>query len=649
MAMRYAIDFDKNDMVCLYANPTDPPNLFGALAAKTGDLRRNMSAGGSASAVNHTRYAEDRAKLGIDFVRWNTGTTASAAINLGYNAITHDMASQPAGTYTAVVWLKLALSASNTFRLVIGQNGLPLAATPYIGYSLPWIKLTVTATTGSAGPLFIQVSKTGSTSHIVDIAGAMIVAGPTAPDWFNCGADSLLENITAYVKEPMFEAGWTESYMNVAAVGRAELLLDNNDKRFSPSYASGPYYGDLRGDLLLQVADSAYGIQWTGWVDEWKPLPGATLEKTCTLRATDARRFLAKKIPLMALTGGSPGTILAAILNSYYVPNGTTGDNWIPNGNIANDDSPAWSSLISPLSPTYFADNTPENHDAVSLIADVATALQGKFWINRYGQWMFEAGQGNDASYTFWLDEYTWMRPVYAVGKHIVNRCDVLAHPRKVSAGTPQLWELDQPFTLAAGASKSFRAFFRNTSADKIVVGGIAPFTTAFTLAAGGGVTMTLSQIAAQSVLVTFTNGAAGSRTINTATISGQRVSGLNTISVSYEDAASIGLYGTQGEALDCLYIDDSIWGEKLAKQRVQRFKDSREEFQAVTVNAAKEAAIAFGAPIGTAVRISDSHVVHDDVYAVIGVIHNIHPTNGHYVTLYVEPMYATRVEDVTL
>lgn len=53
------------------------------------------------------------------------------------------------------------------------------------------------------------------------------------------------DEITEWVSEATISIGNTDSLARVAAVGQADILLDNSDRRFSPANADGPYYGKL--------------------------------------------------------------------------------------------------------------------------------------------------------------------------------------------------------------------------------------------------------------------------------------------------------------------------------------------------------------------------------------------------------------------
>lgn len=96
-------------------------------------------------------------------------------------------------------------------------------------------------------------------------------------DWNNDGDFSDPdENITEYVENASALIGVDDMTGRVAAVGTCSLVVDNYDRRFSPNYASGPYYGDLLPNRRLKleaVDDAGTHTLFVGFIKSYEPDP----------------------------------------------------------------------------------------------------------------------------------------------------------------------------------------------------------------------------------------------------------------------------------------------------------------------------------------------------------------------------------------
>lgn len=82
-------------------------------------------------------------------------------------------------------------------------------------------------------------------------------------DWNDNGTFDVGEDISAYVQDVEVEIGQTDPLSLVANAGKCTVTLNNSDKRFSPGNTSGPYYGQLVQDLLVQVQATNGVTTWT--------------------------------------------------------------------------------------------------------------------------------------------------------------------------------------------------------------------------------------------------------------------------------------------------------------------------------------------------------------------------------------------------
>ena len=658
---RIAVDWLGEDWAALYTLPTDAVNIFGADALEGLPMFIN-GAGGSAALANHQRYGDDRAKYGKTYVAWETGTVVTANVNLGYDAVTDwtiPANTVPTGTYTAVFWVLRASGNDNTFRMLVMRDSATTVATgsSTTVSSSAWQKFTLTFSfTATAGNdrLYLMLQRTNGSgaTQTMYVTGPMIVAGSTAPEYFNHGATALLCPITAYVMDADFSLGFTKAYQYVAPVGKATIKLTNADQRFSPE-AGGAIAGIPDNEFvhrLVQIGDPDYGIWWTGWTDECMPVPGENGEQSATITATDARRFLTNKLPVLPLyTTQTTAAIIADILSSTNidVPNTTDG---IEVGAGINN---CWSAIHSADIITGYADSTPIDHDAPRVLADILTAVQGKLWFNRLGQVRYDSAQGDSSPSVYTDIGANWMDAGYTTTP-IINVCEVMAYIRKSSSGSFTVWEMDDvPFALGAGATEQFRAYFKNSTSDKILAGASGLAAVETNSGAAGDITAALSSAGATSVVITFTNTVGGSRNITAASITATtRITQLREISKETEVSASVTLFGRLAERITSQYVQLGSWAKRLANYRTNRFGTTAIVYEMpwVTMSAELYLEDCFDSTIGTAVHVTDSQTGHDKYYAVIGEQHKITDAlTNHTVKLYLEPLYDTTVASTSV
>lgn len=98
------------------------------------------------------------------------------------------------------------------------------------------------------------------------------------------------DDITAYVKSMQCKGGFDDELQHTASGGRATITLNNADRRFSPAYTAGTYYGKLLPFLPLKI-DLTDGVTtWTafrGYTEAWEPESGEHGRRECRLSGID--------------------------------------------------------------------------------------------------------------------------------------------------------------------------------------------------------------------------------------------------------------------------------------------------------------------------------------------------------------------------
>lgn len=670
MALCFAVDFDRNDWAALYALPTDEPNLFSTTGVDTRDLYRTYAGAGASVAAGtaFARYGDTRAKYGKGPVNFLTGTTSSVNAVIGYNGVTANI-NNITGTQTAMIWARVisGTPAGDTFRVRWIRSGVGTIATgSSAAITSDWQLFTAggVADNNAGGKHLAFDRVSGTASLTIELAGAMVVDGTTLPAYLNCGAASLNEVITEYVIDANWSLGFTKPHQYVAPLGRAELTLSNADETFSDY---GPTLQDGGGgepvlqfktNDLVQIGDPDYGIWWTGWLESMDKEMGLTRGKRASLIATDARRFLAFKLPYIPLyTTETTTQIITDMIDDDFidVPNTTAGIE-------IGTETVTWDELNTGNIIKGYGDATPLNADLPAVLGDIMGGVQGHFWFNRDGQARFTCAQG-DADTGATGFEYDWEECGDLTTEMVVNLCEVIAHKRKtLSSGGPYtVWQWDPddlPFAVTGLGTEVFRAYFKDSTTTDILAGATGLAVVETNSGAAGDITAALSEQAANSTKITFTNTNAASRNITAASITATtKVTQLREISKEATNATSISVLGLRAERLNFNYVQLNNWAKRLANYRIARFGQdaSYDVVPWVELSADHWPDECFDAYIGAKVTIKDAwtgHGLHVDFpgdYAVVGESHRVSDgLESHKAKYYLEAIYATAVQDTS-
>lgn len=145
----------------------------------------------------------------------------------------------------------------------------------------------------------------------------------TAPTW---------TDVTSYVRSITTSRGRTDDWQNFDT-GNATVVLDNRDRRYDPTYSSGPYYGNLlprrqiRIDATVDSGVTYYDI-FRGFIDGWPVnLTNAGFDSTVTVTCYDALGLLAQE---NAPVDWSDAYILTLSPTNYWKLDDTINPSQIP-------------------------------------------------------------------------------------------------------------------------------------------------------------------------------------------------------------------------------------------------------------------------------------------------------------------------------
>jgi hypothetical protein len=99
------------------------------------------------------------------------------------------------------------------------------------------------------------------------------------------------DDLSAYWMHTNITAGMQALDTRCAHVGKASIVLNNADRRFSPDNLNGPYVSGgvtkLKPFLPVQITMQDDTVVFRGVVTAWNPTPGTLAERTCLVECMD--------------------------------------------------------------------------------------------------------------------------------------------------------------------------------------------------------------------------------------------------------------------------------------------------------------------------------------------------------------------------
>jgi len=123
-------------------------------------------------------------------------------------------------------------------------------------------------------------------------------------------------DITAYVRSCEIVTGFSDPLQHVADVGTCYLVVNNEDRRFSPNNTSSPLFSSLLPYRPVVVTEGAITL-FTGVVQSIRPEPGQYGNRQCTIECVDLLGVLQNHLISLPLQEGqSPGYLLRLITSA---------------------------------------------------------------------------------------------------------------------------------------------------------------------------------------------------------------------------------------------------------------------------------------------------------------------------------------------
>jgi len=222
------------------------------------------------------------------------------------------------------------------------------------------------------------------------------------------GSDGSWTDITSYTLDVNVVLGSSDPDRHVADIGNATITLMNTDRRFSPDYSGGPYYGEIIPGLPIRISCSDGVNTWrtfTGWVIDWVVTAGQYGSQRVTITAQDILGRLQDTTISLPLQEGQTADYVARLVTSTVFKSGLASgdaDIWYPlDGNEATigDKTYTWKSSLTPLE----GELAMNSHNYAAYLTD-------------YGVSLAEAVNGASGAGTYYAGTTTKHPDVAAVG-----------------------------------------------------------------------------------------------------------------------------------------------------------------------------------------------------------------------------------------
>lgn len=230
----------------------------------------------------------------------------------------------------------------------------------------------------------------GFPDPVVEIAFGDLPLTPNEETSLGAADGATWTDVSAYVRPEIYIRRGRNYERNEIETGEAKLVLKNNDRRFDPDNASGPYYGDILPMVKIRIgADWSGTTYWLfhGYVERWEvEYQNSSNVSNVTLTCADAGKYFAM-INVRSANRPQEQTDerIEAVLDALSWPAGER--------NIA-------------VGAAEVATG-PIDASALSIMQDAALVEAGLFYVSRNGYAVFEDQSFRDAasSIATWGDD----------------------------------------------------------------------------------------------------------------------------------------------------------------------------------------------------------------------------------------------------
>lgn len=466
--IRVGLDLDRDLFTCWGSRPGDPLNIIPDPI--------------NPEVINPTTKGSwvvelERTDFGIKVI----AATLSSYVydGLAYGSDAEIIAVSRSTKYT----LQFAFKGMSGFDLALYITDENSDFIKYVGYtgSDEWQTAVVTFTT-TATTDFLKISlekDNNAATGELRMTGLMLTPGTTAYP-FNTGTEiSLWQDVTDYVRTAEWQLGMGGPDERVCKDGQATVIVNNDDRSFSPLWVDGPLFGYLDPGIVLTIelqdTDGSWLRKWTGIVEEINPSPTNRQLDTEIIALQGLAYITERETPAVELYDSPTAEDIINILCRGWVPPDFAVWQldvsqldvktvlWGPEGNIDADTGKTYTVFGEEWQTDDEERKSRRYGNVRTLLQQLMEAELGLFWIDEYGVIHFkeltqQATLFSDDAQEIDIDnDAASAEYEYGNKAEVVNSVTVKYYTRRAITGT-MAYSADQ-FTVPAGQTvkKNYR------------------------------------------------------------------------------------------------------------------------------------------------------------------------------------------------
>lgn len=475
-------------------------------------------------------------------------------------------------------------------------------------------------------------------------------------DWDRDGVFSGYDDITSYVQIADWKLGFNQPFQLTPDESTCRLTLKNTDKRFSPEYSAGTYYGKLAPHKYMQIRaisnEAGTVVMWTGWTDVITPLPMPIGEQRSVIEGKGLKQFYDNSIVhLPVMQDVRADEVLEEIIQTVPLPPSTT-----PAWRLGVTGFAELTSTTRLFNPgdfyqletgrstyPYAGDSWDESH-ATDVVYDLLAGEPGRLYFHRDGRVIFwnrdhlAADQATDGTASVYIAAN------YLYGDTLANHIRVKNYPRTVSGVTTDtLWALEDEISIAPGKERKIRAAYKDEdSKNKVGATDVQTPNTGDGTLVYAPVSPELDVVVeadGDSAEIILRNNTPHDKAVTTLVLRGRKITTFEAQEFVQRDITSIGLYGQREYMVDTKMMANDLLADSIASHELSMRKDPHGRMKSVQLRPRDSTtrAQAIIMTIGNRVRIADTQTAHDEDYFILGEQHRYAEGARHDATWFLE------------
>ena len=596
-----------------------------------------------------------------------TSTDLFGGMIIGQDGITTDDIPVDASTeYTVAIWMKgVSDFASVPIRIIIrDQVSTNIEVGVDFNLTSDFIKYEVTFTT-PVGTTFIQIliNKNNDATDMDFLAtGLFLAEGASLPVGFNAGVTSNLnDNLRPYLTSSTWMIGSQSRENAVADEPAADIMVTNEDGRFSPEESSGPNFGDLNPNRQMEIRltnlSSVTSTYWRGFTEKIAPAWGKNLHGKTSITGRGLKRLADGIETHIALQ--TDVTADELIPDLFYAANavppaptvgywvlGITGRSELDQNTYLISNSDLFNLDIGIEVFPFVGDNWINDISLNSGLQSLADSERGRIFQARSGKITFWNKQFLQLNITASGTINDTMQSMnYAYGEDIINDVIVTVYPRTISGTVETLWSLQGAIVLEPGDSQTLTANLIDTqggivSALSVAFPSVAENTLVFS---GGLLNISGFNVSARQVSMLLSNPAEvgphnehpTTTTISSLALKGRKITTFDVEEIQAIDADSGFEFGPHQKSIDLKLVSSRDIANDIATFELNNFKNPVGVLSSITLKNkdADTLTTMLDSPVGTVLLITETRTGHSAEHIVIGEKHTINTGEKLHVT----------------